>query len=132
MWNRWSRPSYSDISTKLGELTVALIPRPVANPFANCVLPAPRSPNRAIRSPGRAAVASRTPRARVESASLVVTTRSRVETTIGREYPIGPCAAAMDRPLVALRLREPLEVAERQGEGRAFLEPDERRFETHA
>ena len=34
------------MSTKLGELTVSATPSPAPNPFANWVLPAPRSPKR--------------------------------------------------------------------------------------
>ena len=40
-------PAYSVMSTNVGELTMSVIPSPTANPFANCVLPAPRSPTQA-------------------------------------------------------------------------------------
>src|SRR6266404_681068 len=38
-------------SEKLGEWTRAVMPRPRARPFTNCVLPAPRSPDKPITSP---------------------------------------------------------------------------------
>src|SRR6266481_301407 len=38
-------------SEKLGEWTRAVMPRPRARPFTNCVLPAPRSPHNPITSP---------------------------------------------------------------------------------
>ena len=45
------RPSYSAIRTKLGEVMVSVTPRPAPIALARCVLPAPRSPHRQIRSP---------------------------------------------------------------------------------
>src|SRR5688572_21079412 len=84
MWNRGSRPAYSPMSTKLGELMVSRTPRPAPKPLANTVLPAPSSPHRHSTSPGRAAVASRAPSVRVASglslsqsseASVAVATR---------------------------------------------------------
>ena len=90
-WNIGSRPSYSVIRTKVGELTVSVIPSPAANPFANCVLPAPRSPTRHSRSPGRATAASRAASARVAAGSVVVMARSA-----RRDVDIAPRVAEHD------------------------------------
>src|SRR6266850_2515072 len=38
-------------SAKVGEWTRAVMPRPRARPFTNCVFPAPRSPHKPITSP---------------------------------------------------------------------------------
>ena len=54
MWNSGSRPSYSAIRMKLGEVIVSATPRPAPKALARCVLPAPRSPHRQITSPGPA------------------------------------------------------------------------------
>src|SRR5690242_10427920 len=118
MWNSGSRPSYSAIRTKLGELMVAATPRPAPKPFANCVLPAPRSPRRAIRSPGLAAAARAAPRARVASASVVVSVRSRVETTMGAEGTRGSAEA--------------FEIGKRERGRRPIVEADEPGLETDA
>ena len=61
-WYSGSRPAYSAISVNEGLLTVAVTPRPAANPLANSVLPAPSGPNSASRSPGTATAARRDPR----------------------------------------------------------------------
>src|SRR6185437_8422248 len=67
MWNSGSRPMYSPISTKLGELIVSRTPRPAPKPLAKTVLPAPSSPHRHTTSPGWATVARRAAISRVAS-----------------------------------------------------------------
>ena len=54
--------------TKVGEVTSPRTPSPSPMPWVSVVLPAPRSPVRITRSPGRSTVASHSPNARVSSA----------------------------------------------------------------
>src|SRR5206468_10513955 len=63
-------------SVSLGLFTVAVMPRPTANPFANCVLPAPSGPISAIRSPAVATVARCAANERVSAADRVSTSTS--------------------------------------------------------
>src|SRR5258706_11131202 len=77
MWNSGSRPAYSPIRTKLGELIVSLTPRPAPKPFANTVFPAPSSPHRHTTSPGSAAVARPAAIERVASGLVPRTPRAR-------------------------------------------------------
>ena len=51
MWKSGSRPAYSAIRMKLGEVIVSVTPSPAPNALARWVLPAPRSPHRQITSP---------------------------------------------------------------------------------
>ena len=60
-WYRASRPWYSAMSVKLGLVTVSRTPRPVANPFANWVLPAPRGPGARSGRPAAPPRRARTP-----------------------------------------------------------------------
>src|SRR4029077_5920490 len=77
------RPEYSAIRTNDGELIVAVTPRPVPKPLANCVLAAPRPPTRLSRSPGSATAARAAPSARVVSGSGLIAERSRAVAGIG-------------------------------------------------
>src|SRR5437667_9836863 len=54
-------------SAKVGECTRAVIPRPRARPFTNCVFPAPRSPHKPITSPLWAACPQVSPSASVSA-----------------------------------------------------------------
>src|SRR4051794_22294735 len=54
-----------------GLVTGSSTPRPAANPWANAVLPVPRSPARTSRSPGAARPAISAARARVSSTDFV-------------------------------------------------------------
>ena len=115
------------------------MPRPTAKPFANCVLPAPRSPTRHSRSPGRATAARRAARERVSAASSVVTTRSAArgvdidpEGSRSRRTlpaPGGPARAraAAGRRGQAKRSRSPIATSS----GRLALDRDARRLEHH-
>src|SRR5688572_15324485 len=103
--------------TNVGELTTSWTPSPAANPFANCVLPAPRSPRRHRRSPGSAAAARRDARSRVSAASLVTTTRSRdvgadIQPRVAQAVPPRVLAARVGRSQHGSE--EALEVAEGQ------------------
>ena len=69
MWKSGRRPAYSAMRMNDGDVIVSVTPRPAPNAFARWVLPAPRSPQRQIRSPGSAAVARAPPRAAVASGS---------------------------------------------------------------
>ena len=46
-------------SANVGERTRSVIPNPFANPFTNCVFPAPRSPTNPITHPGLNVLLSR-------------------------------------------------------------------------
>src|SRR2546428_12033166 len=96
MWNSGSRPAYSPIRTKLGELIVSLTPSPAPKPFANTVFPAPSSPHRHTTSPGSAAVAR--PAAIERVASGLVLRRSMAGTLAVVARPPGktPHGAAPD------------------------------------
>src|SRR5258706_793106 len=111
MWNRGSRLAYSPMRTKLGELIVSLTPRPAPKPFANTVFPAPSSPHRHTTSPGSAAVAR--PAAIERVASGLVLRRSRAGTLAVVTRPSGKA----------------LEVADRDRDGRAAAQADERRLQ---
>src|SRR4051794_1766000 len=114
MWKSGNRPAYSPISTKLGELIVSRTPRPAPKPFANTVLPAPRSPQRHTTSPGSAATARRAAKSRVAS---------------GLELD----HSSVDRSGLATRASgKALEVPDRHRHGRAATEPNERRLERDA
>ncbi len=89
-WNSGSRPRYSAMSVKLGLVTASVTPRPAANPLANWVLPAPRGPIRAIRSPASATSASHAASAWVAAAEVV-----RISSRRGRG--VSACAAVVMR-----------------------------------
>src|SRR5262245_53725409 len=107
MWNSGSRPAYSPISTKLGELMVSRTPRPAPKPLAKTVLPAPSSPHRQTTSPGSATAARRAAKARVASGLVLV--RCTPRSTAGAGRPSGKA----------------LEIAERDGDRRAAAEAHE-------
>src|ERR1035437_1282388 len=119
MWKSGSRPRYSAMGMKLGETIVSVTPSPAPKPLANWVLPAPRSPTRLIRSPGRATTASAAASACVAAASRVSTTRSGARPSIiGGGYPI-----ASD---------EALQIAHRDDRGsQVVAEANERCFEAN-
>ena len=64
MWKSGRRPSYSAMRMNEGDVIVALTPRPTPIALARCVLPAPRSPHRQMRSPASATDPSARPSAR--------------------------------------------------------------------
>src|SRR4051812_25389395 len=114
MWNSGSRPAYSPIRTKLGELIVSRTPRPAPKPLAKTVLPAPRSPHRQMTSPGSATEARLAANARV--ASGLVLTSCAIGSTAGAARPSG----------------KPLEIAERDRDRRPPTEAHERGLERDA
>src|SRR2546423_6446910 len=119
MWKSRSRPSYSAMRMKLGELIVALTPSPRPKPFANTVLPAPRSPQRQIRSPATATAARRSPSAKVASGESLV--RLRAWPDVWLAGSVEPRAEREG----ATGSGEPLEVAQGHRDRRSIPEPHE-------
>src|SRR5260221_12366630 len=117
-WNRGRRPACAAIRMKLGDATTVVVPRPAPTPFARTVFPAPRSPQRQMRSPGSATSASRSPSAAV-AAGLSVSIRS----SVGARVAIRPSVPEAG---------EPLEVAQRDGKRGSLAEADEAGLERHA
>src|SRR6185436_4595641 len=113
----------------VGELIVPATPRPAPKPLANCVLPAPRSPQRQTRSPGWAAAASEAAKRRVASGSVVVIERSRAVEDIGSRVADPARRARAGRRSLDSGLAEALQVCQRDRDRAGALELDPARLE---